>query len=80
MHASPHRRLYVLLTIQGFSYFPKEIFGTPRAWNRRLGDVVFEREHERGGHFAAWERPEELVGDLRVLLSPGGGAYNAVKA
>lgn len=32
-------------------------------WNRRLGDVVFEKEREQGGHFAAWEQPQALVGD-----------------
>ncbi|KAJ3565238.1 hypothetical protein NPX13_g7578 [Xylaria arbuscula] len=63
----------------GFSYFPKEIFSTPRAWNRRLGDVIFEQEHERGGHFAAWEQPELLVGDLRVMFGKGGGAHGAVE-
>ncbi|KAI0889383.1 epoxide hydrolase 1 [Annulohypoxylon maeteangense] len=56
----------------GFSYFPKEIANTPRFWNRRLGDVVFEREHEKGGHFAAWEQPEALVDDLRVMFGPNG--------
>ncbi|KAI1320902.1 Alpha/Beta hydrolase protein [Xylariaceae sp. FL0255] len=65
-------------TKMGFSYFPKEIFHTPRSWNRRLGDVVFEQEHESGGHFAAWEQPEALVGDLRVMFGKGGGAYGAV--
>ncbi|KAI0805716.1 Alpha/Beta hydrolase protein [Xylaria sp. FL0064] len=66
-------------TKMGFSYFPKEIFSTPREWNRRLGDVVFEREHERGGHFPAWEQPELLVGDLRVIFGKGGGAHGAVE-
>ncbi|KAI0141734.1 alpha/beta-hydrolase [Xylariaceae sp. FL1272] len=63
----------------GFSYFPKEIFSTPRTWNSRLGDVVFEREHDRGGHFIAWEQPELLVGDLRVMFGKGGGARSVVE-
>ncbi|KAK7952995.1 epoxide hydrolase protein [Apiospora saccharicola] len=63
----------------GFSYFPKEVFSLPRFWNRRLGDVVFEREHDRGGHFPAWEQPELLAGDLRVMFGKGGGAYGAVQ-
>ncbi|KAJ4397186.1 hypothetical protein N0V93_001410 [Gnomoniopsis smithogilvyi] len=61
----------------GFSYFPKEVAGTPRSWNRRLGDVVFEKEQETGGHFAAWERPEALVEDLQAMFQPGGQAYRA---
>lgn len=32
-------------------------------WNRQLGDVVFEREHEKVGHFAAWEQLEALMED-----------------
>ncbi|KAK7998996.1 alpha/beta-hydrolase [Apiospora marii] len=67
-------------TKMGFSYFPKEVFGLPRFWNRRLGDVIFEREHDRGGHFPAWEQPQLLAGDLRVMFGRGGGAYGAVKA
>lgn len=51
---------------------------TPRFWNRYLGDVVFEREHEHGGHFAAWEKPQALVEDLRTMFRPGGQAYRAV--
>ncbi|KAI0186722.1 Alpha/Beta hydrolase protein [Astrocystis sublimbata] len=64
----------------GFSYFPREMFSTPRAWNRRLGDVVLEQEHDRGGHFAAWEVPELLVGDLRVMFGKGGGAHGVIKS
>ncbi|KAI0003168.1 epoxide hydrolase 1 [Xylariaceae sp. FL0662B] len=59
----------------GFSYFPRELFATPRFWNRQIGDVVFEREHESGGHFAAWEKPKVLVDDLRIMFGQGGGAH-----
>lgn len=48
-------------------------------WNRRLGGVVFEKEHEKGGHFAAWEQPEALVEDLRTMFSPDGAAYRALR-
>lgn len=62
----------------GFSYFPKEIAGTPRMWNRRLGDVVFEKEHDKGGHFAAWEQPQALAEDLRVMFKVGSPAYSVL--
>ncbi|ROW05703.1 hypothetical protein VMCG_05211 [Cytospora schulzeri] len=62
----------------GFSYFPKEVAATPRMWNRRLGDVVFEKEHEKGGHFPAWDQPEALVEDLRTMFNPEGPAYRAL--
>ena len=34
-----------------------------------LGRLVYEREHERGGHFAAHEQPAALVDDLRAPLA-----------
>lgn len=58
----------------GLSYFPKELSISPRAWGRSLGPVVFEGSHAKGGHFAAYECPEELVGDLREMFGRGGGA------
>ncbi|KAK6207317.1 hypothetical protein LQW54_007275 [Pestalotiopsis sp. IQ-011] len=61
----------------GLSYFPKEIAAIPRMWNRRLGNVVFEREHEKGGHFAAWEQPEALVEALRTMFKPDGPVSHA---
>ena len=48
-------------------------------WNRQLGDVVFEKENKKGGHFAAWEQPEALVGDLRTMFKPNGPAYSALR-
>ncbi|KAL0958924.1 hypothetical protein HGRIS_014240 [Hohenbuehelia grisea] len=62
----------------GLSYFPREIGGVPRQWNRNGANVVFEGEHERGGHFAAFERPEDLVGDLHKMFGKGGRAFGAV--
>lgn len=43
-----------------------------------MGEIVYSKEHTRGGHFAAWECPELLVGDLRVMFGKGGGAYGVV--
>lgn len=52
----------------GFSWFPKEIAPVPRRWVETTGDVVFYREHARGGHFAALEVPEVLLGDLEEFV------------
>lgn len=50
----------------GISMFPKEIFRTSRRWaERRFTDLVHWREHDRGGHFAAFERPDVFVDELR---------------
>ncbi|KAJ3475637.1 hypothetical protein NLI96_g11708 [Meripilus lineatus] len=62
----------------GISYFPKELVLSPRSWSRTLGNVVFESEHEGGGHFAAHEKPVELVSDLRKMFGKGGPAYGVV--
>ncbi|KAJ6622735.1 Alpha/Beta hydrolase protein [Mycena sp. CBHHK59/15] len=62
----------------GFSYFPKELINVPRTWKRCLGKVVFESEHESGGHFAAHEKPEELVADVRKMFEKKGPAFGIV--
>ncbi|KAL1702388.1 Alpha/Beta hydrolase protein [Schizophyllum commune] len=62
----------------GMSQFPKDIYVYPKSWKHTLGNVVFEAEHDSGGHFAAHEKPEALVGDLRAMFGKGGPAYGAV--
>jgi len=54
------------------SDFPSEILHPPREWAKRtLGDLRSWTEHDRGGHFAAWEEPEllgrDIVGFLREV-------------
>ncbi|KXJ94773.1 microsomal epoxide hydrolase [Microdochium bolleyi] len=63
----------------GFSHFPMDLAVLPRSWFGTLGEVVFQREQESGGHFAAWERPEELVRDVREMFGKGGGAFGCVE-
>ena len=49
--------------------FPQEILHPPREWaERTLGDLRQWTEHERGGHFAAWEEPELLARDIVGFL------------
>ncbi|KAJ2933386.1 hypothetical protein H1R20_g3717, partial [Candolleomyces eurysporus] len=63
----------------GHSYFPKEIAVHPRRWLKAANPtLIFESEHESGGHFAAYERPEALVGDLRKMFGRGGPAFGVV--
>ncbi|KAI0415641.1 microsomal epoxide hydrolase [Xylaria grammica] len=63
----------------GLSHFPRDVIVMPGEWGHVLGNVVFERHHEKGGHFAAWEAPEDLVGDVREMFGPKGGAHGSVK-
>lgn len=62
----------------GLAYFPRELSVVPRTWARTLGPVVFESEHDEGGHFAAWEKPEALVSDLKKMFGKNGGAYGLI--
>lgn len=62
----------------GVSRFPFEIVQMPRLWAHTLGPIVFERNHDVGGHFAAWESPQALVEDLREMFGSGGGAFESV--
>lgn len=64
----------------GISYFPKEPVQMPRPWAKTMGPVVFQEDHEKGGHFAAWETPEAIVSDLRAMFGKNGGAYGVVKS
>ncbi|OCK85894.1 putative epoxide hydrolase [Lepidopterella palustris CBS 459.81] len=48
----------------GFSYFPLELAPAPKAWVASKGNLVFHREHEKGGHFAAMECPDLLLQDV----------------
>lgn len=64
----------------GFSTFPRDLTVLPDSWSRTLRDVVLLKRHERGGHFAATEMPEAVVGDLRSMFARGGGgAYGIIE-
>ena len=62
--ARPSREAVTLPT--GISLFPKEIFRCSRRWaEQRFRNIVHWNELERGGHFAALERPGVLVEEIR---------------
>ena len=63
----------------GLAHFPKELTVYPKTWGRTLGPVVYESDNESGGHFAAWERPEVIVKDLREMFGKAGGAFKVVE-
>ncbi|KAF1956157.1 alpha/beta-hydrolase [Byssothecium circinans] len=56
----------------GVAHFPKELSVVPRVWARTLGPLVYESDNDRGGHFAAWERPDVIAGDLVKMFGKGG--------
>ena len=53
----------------GISSFPKDIFLTSQRWAaKRFKNLVYWNELDRGGHFAAFERPEAFVAELRACF------------
>ncbi|KAI1828305.1 microsomal epoxide hydrolase [Xylaria intraflava] len=72
-------REYVSGVKIGYSHFPMDLHVRPHSWVHTLGNVVFQRVHKDGGHFAAWERPDELVQDIRDMFGKEGGAFSCVK-
>ena len=55
----------------GISIFPKEIFRSSRRWAaQRFKNIVHFNELDKGGHFAALERPDVLVDEIRTCFRP----------
>ncbi|KAH6989896.1 hypothetical protein EDB80DRAFT_587499, partial [Ilyonectria destructans] len=48
----------------GFSWFMHELAPAPQKILETKGKLVFYRQHEKGGHFAALERPVEFQRDI----------------
>ena len=50
----------------GCSIFPKEIFRCSKRWaEKRFQKLVYWNELDKGGHFAAFERPDVFVNEVR---------------
>lgn len=62
----------------GISDFPIEIANSPVSWRHTMGPIVSQNFHDKGGHFAAYERPDAIAGDLCGMFGKGGGAYGVV--
>ncbi|KAF2200651.1 epoxide hydrolase-like protein [Delitschia confertaspora ATCC 74209] len=52
----------------GFSLFPYDVAMGTRKNAEKNGNLVFYRQHERGGHFAALEKPKELWQDVEDFV------------
>ncbi|HEY5006691.1 MAG TPA: epoxide hydrolase, partial [Caulobacteraceae bacterium] len=49
------------------SVFPDEIYAAPETWARRAyPNLIYFHKAEKGGHFAAWEQPDQFTEDLRA--------------
>jgi len=53
----------------GVSAFPDEIYPCPRSSaERAYPKLIYYKKHDKGGHFAAWEQPDDLVSDVRATF------------
>jgi pimeloyl-ACP methyl ester carboxylesterase len=51
--------------------FPGETYRAPETWARRAyRNLIYFREVDKGGHFAAWEQPELFASELRAAFRP----------
>jgi pimeloyl-ACP methyl ester carboxylesterase len=49
------------------SVFPEELYEAPRSWaERAYPKLIHYNRLPEGGHFAAWEQPDFLVGEMRT--------------
>lgn len=65
-------KTYVPHVKLGIAHFPKELHVVPHTWAATLGPVVQQVDYTKGGHFAAWEVPEAIAGDLWRMFGKGG--------
>jgi pimeloyl-ACP methyl ester carboxylesterase len=52
-----------------FTIFAKDLDNAPREFAERFFDVRSWSEHRSGGHFAAWERPQEYEAGVRAAAA-----------
>jgi pimeloyl-ACP methyl ester carboxylesterase len=49
--------------------FPDEVYQPPESWARRaFPKLIYFHKADKGGHFAAWEYPEEFAVELRAAF------------
>ena len=49
--------------------FPEDIYKAPETWARRAyPNLIYFREVDKGGHFAAWEQPQLFSEELRAAF------------
>jgi pimeloyl-ACP methyl ester carboxylesterase len=54
----------------GVARYPKEIMRYPRKWcDNVYSDIRQWNSYKKGGHFAAMERPQEFIADIREFAS-----------
>lgn len=49
----------------------------PRDWLSETCNIQFWRQHQKGGHFIAWERPETLADDVSEFYGKSGPVFGS---
>lgn len=70
-----HSKQWHLKKPFGFSSFPKEAAPVPRAWIETTGNLIWYRENDAGGHFAALEQPQKLLQDVEEFAEVVKGEF-----
>jgi hypothetical protein len=66
---SPSRRPFdYIKKPTGYSFFPYELYPGLKSNVAKNVNLVHYAQHERGGHFAALERPADLWGDVQGFV------------
>jgi pimeloyl-ACP methyl ester carboxylesterase len=64
-------RTYEIALPVAVTVFPGETYRAPETWARRAyPNLIYFREVDKGGHFAAWEQPELFASELRAAFRP----------
>jgi pimeloyl-ACP methyl ester carboxylesterase len=51
------------------SVFPDEIYAAPKSWaEKAYPKLIYFNKVDKGGHFAAWEQPEQFTIEMRAAF------------
>ncbi|WVQ81624.1 hypothetical protein IAT38_003748 [Cryptococcus sp. DSM 104549] len=64
----------------GYSLFPREMTPAPVKWAEEVANIVWSKTHDEGGHFAALEVPELLLGDVEDFVKSNWSKYGGTAA
>jgi len=66
--SAAHRTSEIAIPV-AVTVFPEEVYRAPESWARRaFPNLLYFREAEQGGHFAAWEQPALFARELRAAF------------
>jgi pimeloyl-ACP methyl ester carboxylesterase len=68
IQAAPWKTTEISLPV-AITVFPEDVYRPPETWARRAyPNLIYFREVDKGGRFAAWEQPELFSEEIRVAF------------